>query len=95
MWYKYHRMRPTYKIVKKTHGDIMGVYHLSEASVINWVSSDPLKRKSFGPQCNAQTRTYTRTPRSSGFRELATQQHIGSAGGVCPAWNKVDWDDMS
>ena len=73
----------------------MGVYHLSEASVINWVSSDPLKRKSFGPQCNAQTRTYTRTPRSSGLRELATQQHIGSAGGVCPAWNKVDWDDMS
>ena len=27
---------------------------------------------------------------------LATRlQHVGSAGGVCPAWNKVDWDDMS
>ena len=22
-------------------------------------------------------------------------QHVGSAGGGCPAWNKVDWDNMS
>ena len=87
MWYKYHHMRPTYKIVKKTHGDIMGVYHLPEASVINWVSSDPLKRSCFGPQCSAQTRTYTRTPRSSGLRELATQQHIIATFSTGPSCN--------